>query len=43
MTGPAVSLPNGLVQTLALALHELATKARKSGALTVAQDKLAIA
>jgi PAS domain S-box-containing protein len=31
--GPQVPLPSGAVQTLALALHELATNARKYGAL----------
>jgi two-component system CheB/CheR fusion protein len=31
--GPSVSLPNSAIQTLALAIHELATNARKYGAL----------
>jgi PAS domain S-box-containing protein len=33
LSGPAVWLPNAIVQTLALALHELATNAIKHGAL----------
>lgn len=34
LQGPVVGLRNSLVQTLALALHELATNARKHGALS---------
>jgi PAS domain S-box-containing protein len=33
LRGPEIELPRGSVQTLALALHELATNARKYGAL----------
>ena len=40
--GPDVSLPTGSVQILALALHELATNARKYGALAPAGGHLAV-
>jgi PAS domain S-box-containing protein len=40
--GPAVALPNTSVQILALALHELATNARKHGALARQDGRLAV-
>jgi two-component sensor histidine kinase len=40
--GPAVVLPNTVVQTLALVLHELATNARKYGALFVPAGQLRV-
>ncbi|GJD78812.1 CheR family methyltransferase [Methylobacterium gregans] len=40
--GPDVSLRKASVQTLALALHELATNARKYGALAVADGQLRV-
>ncbi|MEQ1954142.1 PAS domain-containing protein [Mesorhizobium sp. CN2-181] len=40
--GPDVALPLGTIQTLALALHELATNARKYGALASASGTLVI-
>lgn len=40
--GPDVALPNESVQILALAVHELATNARKHGALAVPQGRLAV-
>jgi two-component system CheB/CheR fusion protein len=40
--GPEVTLPNRLVQILALALHELATNARKHGALAAPEGRLAV-
>ncbi|MCB8837055.1 chemotaxis protein CheB [Aurantimonas sp. VKM B-3413] len=42
MAGPRVALRNSTVQTLALALHELATNARKYGALSVSGGRLDI-
>lgn len=42
LAGPAVTLRNAAVQTLALALHELATNARKHGALAGPTGRLAI-
>jgi two-component sensor histidine kinase len=43
IAGPEVRLRNSIVQTLALALHELAINARKYGALATAQGRLRIA
>jgi PAS domain S-box-containing protein len=43
ITGPEVRLRSSVVQTLALALHELATNARKYGALSTDQGRLRIA
>lgn len=43
ITGPDVRLRSSIVQTLALALHELATNARKYGALSADQGRLRIA
>jgi PAS domain S-box-containing protein len=40
--GPVVALPMRSVQILALALHELATNARKYGALATSEDRLAV-
>ncbi|RED34491.1 PAS domain S-box-containing protein [Rhodopseudomonas thermotolerans] len=40
ISGPDVPLRNSSVQTLALALHELATNARKYGALSVSDGRL---
>ncbi len=40
LDGPPVPLRNAIVQTLALALHELATNALKHGALSQDQGKL---
>jgi PAS domain S-box-containing protein len=40
--GPVVALPNMSVQILALALHELATNARKHGALAAREGRLAV-
>ena len=40
LIGPEVPLRNSIVQTLALALHELATNARKYGALSDAGGRL---
>ena len=40
--GPEVRLRSGIVQTFALALHELATNARKYGALSNARGRLDI-
>ena len=42
VTGPDVWLRNSTVQTLALALHELATNARKYGALSHDHGRLAV-
>lgn len=42
LDGPEVALPNAAVQTLSLALHELATNARKHGALAAASGHLAV-
>jgi two-component system CheB/CheR fusion protein len=42
MGGPEVALRKSAVQTLALALHELATNARKYGALTTPEGRLRI-
>jgi two-component sensor histidine kinase len=41
--GPEVALPSRSVQILALGLHELATNARKHGALASPSGKLAVA
>lgn len=43
LDGPPVRLRESMVQTLALALHELATNARKHGALSEAGGRLEIA
>ena len=43
LDGPSVPLRNAIVQTLALALHELATNALKHGALSQHQGKLHVA
>jgi two-component sensor histidine kinase len=43
IAGPEVRLRSSMVQTLALALHELATNARKYGALSTEQGRLWIA
>jgi two-component system, chemotaxis family, CheB/CheR fusion protein len=40
--GPEVALPKEAVQILALALHELATNARKHGALGTPEGRLAV-
>lgn len=40
--GPEVPLRNAIVQTLSLAIHELATNARKYGALAVADGRLSV-
>lgn len=40
LSGPDVPLQNAMVQTLSLALHELATNARKYGALSNASGRL---
>ena len=40
--GPEVALPHRSVQILALSLHELATNARKYGALATAEGRLAV-
>jgi PAS domain S-box-containing protein len=40
--GPRVVLSKAIVQTLALALHELATNARKHGALSVPEGHIAV-
>lgn len=42
LAGPRVVLCNSMVQTLALALHELATNARKHGALAVPEGRIAV-
>ncbi|MGX5775257.1 PAS domain-containing sensor histidine kinase [Methylorubrum zatmanii] len=42
LSGPPVRLRKASVQTLALALHELATNARKHGALTTAHGRLSV-
>jgi two-component sensor histidine kinase len=42
IAGPAVRLRNSIVQTLALALHELAANARKHGALSTLDGRLRI-
>ncbi|NPU67200.1 SAM-dependent methyltransferase [Bradyrhizobium sp. 83012] len=42
LTGPPVSLPSDIVQTLGLALHELATNASKYGALSVPNGKILV-
>ncbi len=42
LTGPAIRLRPSTVQTLALVIHELATNARKYGALAVAGGSLSI-
>jgi two-component sensor histidine kinase len=42
LEGPPVPLRASMVQTLALALHELATNARKYGALATLQGSLAV-
>jgi two-component sensor histidine kinase/PAS domain-containing protein len=43
IAGPEVRLRSSMVQTLALALHELATNARKYGALSTERGRLRIA
>jgi two-component sensor histidine kinase len=43
IAGPEVRLRSSIVQTLALALHELAINARKYGALSTEQGRLRIA
>jgi PAS domain S-box-containing protein len=43
IAGPEVRLRSSIVQTLALALHELATNARKYGAFSTDQGRLRIA
>ncbi|OPF90641.1 PAS domain S-box protein [Rhodopseudomonas palustris] len=43
ISGPNVPLRNSSVQTLALALHELATNARKHGALSILVGRLEVA
>jgi PAS domain S-box-containing protein len=43
VSGPPVRLPSKIVQMLALALHELATNARKHGALSTASGRLSVA
>lgn len=43
LQGPPVHLRHSIVQTLALALHELATNARKHGALSEDEGRLSIA
>jgi PAS domain S-box-containing protein len=40
--GPEVTLPSNSAQVLALALHELATNARKHGALAAPEGRLAV-
>lgn len=42
IAGPQVRLRSSMVQTLALALHELATNARKYGALSTERGRLRI-
>ncbi|WP_053078649.1 PAS domain-containing sensor histidine kinase [Methylobacterium tarhaniae] len=42
LEGPEVKLRSSVVQTLALALHELATNARKYGALATERGRLAV-
>ncbi len=42
LDGPSVRLRPGIVQTLALALHELGTNARKYGALSGGEGRLAV-
>jgi PAS domain S-box-containing protein len=42
LQGPDAALPHGSVQTLALALHELATNARKYGALAAEDGTLSV-
>ena len=42
LDGPNVPLRNSVVQTLALALHELATNARKHGALATDHGQLRV-
>jgi len=42
LDGPEVVLPLGTIQTLALALHELATNARKYGALATEHGNLSV-
>lgn len=42
LDGPEVALRNSVVQTLALALHELATNARKYGALAAEDGRLRV-
>jgi two-component sensor histidine kinase len=42
ISGPAIRLRNSMVQTLALAVHELAANARKHGALSIAGGRLRI-
>ena len=42
LSGPDVPLQNSMVQTLSLALHELATNARKYGALANERGRLAV-
>ncbi len=42
-SGPSVELHPAVVQTLALAIHELATNARKHGALSIGGGRLSIA
>jgi two-component sensor histidine kinase len=43
LSGPDVPLQNAMVQTLSLALHELATNARKYGALSNESGRLTVA
>lgn len=42
LDGPAVALPPGVAQALAMVVHELATNAVKHGALSVATGRIAI-
>ena len=42
MDGPAVTMANEIVQSLGLALHELATNASKYGALSVPEGKIVL-
>jgi PAS domain S-box-containing protein len=42
IAGPRVTLDKAIVQTLALALHELATNARKHGALSTPEGRIAV-
>src|SRR6185437_15679234 len=42
LAGPEVALNHRSVQTLALAVHELATNARKHGALSTSTGRLAV-
>ncbi|GJD63114.1 hypothetical protein MPEAHAMD_3276 [Methylobacterium frigidaeris] len=42
LDGPEVKLRSSVIQTLALSLHELATNARKGGALATGRGRLAV-